>query len=122
MSRPFRPVARASALSASGLAASEERAFWAEFLRGLVNRGLQGAELVISDAHEGLKGAIAEVLAGASCKRCRMHLVGNILAHVPKAAKALVAAAIRTVFAQPDREAGGKGDARSLAQGGASAA
>lgn len=88
--------------------ASEEAAFWGEFLRGLVRRGLKGVELVISDAHEGLKAAIGEVLTGASWQRCRVHLMRNILAHVPKADKALVAAAIRTVFAQPDREAAGQ--------------
>jgi transposase-like protein len=85
--------------------ASEEEGFWLEFLRGLVRRGLRGVQLVISGAHEGLKGAIAKALPGTTWLRCRVHLMRNILPHVPEGDKALVAAAIRTVFAQPDREA-----------------
>ena len=82
--------------------ASEDGAFWLQFLRGLVARGLAGVQLVISDAHEGLKGAIAAALAGASWQRCRVHFLRNALALVPKSAQAMVAATIRTVFAQPD--------------------
>lgn len=88
-----------------GLGASEEYAFWLDFLRTLVERGLKGVQLVISDAHEGLKAAISQVLTGATWQRCRVHFMRNVLAHVPKRDKALVAAAIRTIFAQPDREA-----------------
>jgi len=81
---------------------SEDGAFWLQFLRGLLARGLSGVQLVISDAHEGLKGAIAAVLQGASWQRCRVHFVRNALALVPKAAAQMVAATIRTVFVQPD--------------------
>jgi putative transposase len=81
---------------------SEDGAFWLQFLRGLVARGLAGVRLVVSDAHEGLKGAIAAVLGGTSWQRCRVHFVRNALALVPKAASQMVAATIRTVFAQPD--------------------
>ena len=81
---------------------SEDGAFWLQFLRGLLTRGLTGVQLVISDAHEGLKGAIAAVLQGASWQRCRVHFVRNALAHVPKSAAPMVAATIRTAFAQPD--------------------
>jgi putative transposase len=81
---------------------SEDGAFWLRFLRGLVARGLRGVQLVSSDAHEGLKGAIAAVLQGASWQRCRVHFLRNVLALVPKAAQEMVAATIRTVFAQPD--------------------
>ena len=87
------------------LGASEEAAFWKEFLRSLVRRGLQGVEMVISDAHEGLKEALGAVLSGATWQRCRVHLMRNVLAHVPQGDKAVVAAAIRTAFAQPDQEA-----------------
>jgi len=90
------------------LGASEEEAFWVEFLRGLVQRGLKGVQLVISDAHQGLKGAVEQVLAGASWQRCRVHFMRNVLAHVPKGDKAMVAAALRTVFAQPHRRAAGE--------------
>jgi putative transposase len=81
---------------------SEDGAFWTQFLRGLVARGLTGVKLVISDAHGGLKGAIGAVLQGASWQRCRVHFIANALALVPKAASQMVAATIRTVFAQPD--------------------
>jgi putative transposase len=82
--------------------ASEDGAFWLSFLRSLVARGLQGVQLVISDAHQGLRSAIAAVLTGASWQRCRVHFVRNALALVPKSAAEMVAAAIRTVFAEPD--------------------
>jgi putative transposase len=81
---------------------SEDGAFWLQFLRGVVARGLSGVQLVISDAHEGLKGAIAAVLHGASWQRCRVHFIRNALALVPKSAAAMVAATIRTVFVQLD--------------------
>jgi putative transposase len=83
---------------------SEDGAFWLAFLRGLVARGLSGVQLVVSDAHEGLKGAIGVVLVGSSWQRCRVHFVRNALALIPKAAAQLVAATIRTVFAQPEPE------------------
>jgi transposase-like protein len=55
------------------LGASEEEAFWLNFLRSLVHRGLKGVQLVTSDAHEGLKKALGQVLAGVSWQRCRVH-------------------------------------------------
>jgi transposase-like protein len=81
---------------------SEDGAFWLQFLRSLVARGLSGVQLVVSDAHQGLKGAIAAVMAGAGWQRCRVHFVRNALALVPKQAGQMVASTIRTVFAQPD--------------------
>jgi transposase-like protein len=87
------------------LGASEEEAFWVDFLRSLVRRGLQGVQLVTSDAHEGLKAALEQVLAGVSWQRCRVHFMRNLLAHVPRGDKSIVAAALRTIFAQPDRPA-----------------
>ncbi|UCC54294.1 MAG: IS256 family transposase [Anaerolineaceae bacterium] len=90
------------------IGASEEEAFWLEFLRSLVKRGLKGVQLVISDAHEGLKTAVNTVFAGSSWQRCRVHFMRNVLAHIPKGDKAVVAAAVRTIFAQPSREAAGQ--------------
>jgi putative transposase len=81
---------------------SEDGAFWTGFLRSLKARGLHGVQLVISDAHEGLKTAIGAVLAGAAWQRCRVHFLRNLLARVPKGNAEMVAAAVRTIFAQPD--------------------
>src|SRR4051794_4847470 len=83
---------------------SEDGAFWTAFLRTLKARGLAGTQLVISDAHSGLTQAIAAVLLGASWQRCRVHFMRNVLARVPKGNAEMVAAAIRTIFAQPDAE------------------
>ena len=65
---------------------SEDGAFWLAFLRSLTARGLSGVELVTSDAHQGLKNAIAAVFAGASWQRCRTHFMANLLTRVPKRA------------------------------------
>ena len=81
---------------------SEDGAGWTAFLRDLVARGLAGVELVISDAHAGLREAIAAVLAGASWQRCRTHFIRNLLCRVPKSAQGLVATLVRSIFAQPD--------------------
>lgn len=83
---------------------SEGGAFWTALLRGLKARGLGGTQPVISDAHTGLKPAIASVLLGATWQRCRVHFMRNVLAVVPKGNQEMVAAAIRTIFAQPDAE------------------
>ncbi|MCU1617464.1 MAG: transposase mutator type [Frankiales bacterium] len=83
---------------------SEDGAFWTAFLRSLKARGLTGTQLVISGAHAGLKAAIAAVLLGAGWQRCRVHFMRNVLARVPRGNSEMVAAAIRTVFAQPDAE------------------
>jgi putative transposase len=81
---------------------SEDQAFWAAFFKGLRSRGLSGVQLVISDHHLGLKTAIESVFLGAAWQRCRVHFMRNLLARVPKGSAEMVAAAVRTVFAQPD--------------------
>jgi transposase-like protein len=95
---------------------SEDRAFWTAFLRSLVKRGLRGVRLVISDAHEGLKAAIATVLSGATWQRCRVHFMRNLLATVPQGAREAVAAIVRTIFAQPDH-ASAMAQLRKVAEG-----
>ena len=87
-----------------GLGPSEAAVFWLDFLRSLEKRGLKGVKLVISDAHEGLKAAIAQVFK-ASWQRCRVHFMRNALAHVSKAEHSMVSAAIRSVFAQDNQAA-----------------
>ena len=63
-------------------------------------RGLSGVELVTSDAHQGLRDAIATVFAGASWQRCRTHFMRNLLTRVPKSAEKLVATTVRTIYEQ----------------------
>jgi transposase-like protein len=81
---------------------TEDGAGWTAFLRNLVARGLGGVQLVVSDAHAGLREAVAAVLPGASWQRCRTHFIRNLLTRVPKSAQGLVATLVRSVFAQPD--------------------
>lgn len=85
--------------------AGETEAAWLDFLRSLVNRGLSGVKLVISDAHPGLVSAIHATLTGSSWQRCRTHFMANLLAKVDKSAKAFVATVVRTIFLQPDARA-----------------
>ena len=77
--------------------AAETEAFWTEFLRELVARGLVGVQLVISDAHEGLKNAIAKVL-GAPWQRCTVHFLRDCLGHARRDQHGLLAALIRPLF------------------------
>ena len=83
---------------------SEDGAAWTSFLRGLVARGLSDVFQVISDAHEGLKDAIAAVFPGASWQRCRTHFMRNLQTRVPKSAQNMVATLVRSIFAQPSSE------------------
>ncbi len=73
-------------------------------MRSLVQRGLEGVQLVVSDAHGGLRNAIGKVLVGATWQRCRVHTMRNVLTHVPKQQQAMVMAAVKTIFAQPSQE------------------
>jgi transposase-like protein len=73
---------------------------WRRFLGGLLERGLRGVQLVISDAHSGLTKAL-KVFNGASWQRCRVHFMRNVLCRVPKAAQGFVSATVRHIFNQP---------------------
>jgi putative transposase len=77
--------------------ASEAETFWTEFLRSLARRGLRGVKLAISDAHEGLKAAVAKVLH-ATWQRCRVHTMRNLLAHAGRQGRGVAAAFIATAF------------------------
>ncbi|HQP88424.1 MAG TPA: IS256 family transposase [Thermoanaerobaculia bacterium] len=83
---------------------SEDGAAWLGFLRSLVARGLRGVKLTVSDAHPGLKAAIAAVLPGGAWQRCRAHFVQNLLAQVPKSAHLAVSSLFRSVYAQLDAD------------------
>lgn len=84
---------------------SESEAFWTEFLRSLVRRGLRGVELVVSDDHKGLVAALTRTLEGASWQRCYVHFLRNVNAKVPKARAGMVIELLRTIFAQNDEAA-----------------
>ena len=81
---------------------SENEPFWKEFLGTLVDRGLAGVRLVISDAHAGLIKAIRRCFQGASWQRCRVHAMRNLLAAANHRHRQVIAALIRTIFVQPD--------------------
>jgi putative transposase len=83
---------------------SEAEPFWTAFLRKLARRGLRGLKLVISDAHEGIKAAVAKVLS-ATWQRCRVHFMRNVLAHAGRQGRRVVSAFIATAFAQNDAAA-----------------
>jgi transposase-like protein len=84
---------------------TEDTEAWTAFLRSLVARGLSGVELVISDAHGGIKAAIGTVFAEASWQRCRTHFMANLASRVPKATWPMIATLVRSIFEQPDRDA-----------------
>jgi transposase-like protein len=76
---------------------AETEALWREFCRGLVARGLRGVRLCVSDAHAGLKSAIAQVF-GCAWQRCTVHFLRDMLGHATKAQQPMLAAAIRGIF------------------------
>src|ERR1700739_3416245 len=86
---------------------SEAETFWTGFLRKLRRRGLRGVKLVISDAHEGIKAAVAKILH-ATWQRCRVHFMRNVLAHAGRQGRRVVSAFIGTAFVQDDAEAARK--------------
>jgi transposase-like protein len=67
------------------VADGEMESCWSAFLESLVKRGLTGVELVISDAHTGLKAGVRRVLNGVSWQRCRVHFMRNAAVKLPKA-------------------------------------
>jgi len=83
---------------------SEAETFWTGFLRKLARCGLRGVRLVVSDAHEGIKAAVAKVLA-TTWQRCRVHFMRNALAHAGKSGRRVVSAFVATAFAQNDADA-----------------
>jgi transposase-like protein len=94
--------------------ASETEAFWVEFCRQLVARGLHGVLLVISDAHEGLRAALAQCFAGASWQRCTVHFLRNVVAACSRQDAPAVLALVKTVFAQPTQQAASQAISQAL--------
>jgi putative transposase len=103
--------------SVLGLAvgASETEAFWLEFCRSLSRRGLSGVRLVISDAHEGLRSALAQVYTGATWQRCKVHFLRNVASAVPKLHAPAVLAVVKSIFLQPTPETAADAVAHALA-------
>jgi transposase-like protein len=97
------------------VASAESEASWTSFLRSLVARGLTGVRLVTSDAHLGIRAAVGATLDDAAWQRCRVHLLRDLLTHVPRHASAMVAAFVRTIFAQPD-EGAARAQLRAVAE------
>lgn len=83
---------------------SEAEPFWTDFLRSLADRGLRGVRLVVADDHKGLRAAATRVLH-ATLQRCRVHRMRTLLGRVPPSQRAMVAAMLRTIFAQDTQEA-----------------
>ncbi len=82
----------------------EQELHWRDFLQSLVERGLNGVELIISDAHVGLQAARKAIFSGTPWQRCQFHLQQNASQYVPRLSmKREVAADIRAIFNAPDR-------------------
>ncbi len=87
-------------------AGNDEGSAWPAFIRDLVERGLHGVRLVISDDHRGLVKAVREQLLGAAWQRCRVHFTRNAQDLVPRSARSMVATVVRSIFEQPDEALG----------------
>ena len=86
---------------------AETEAFWTEFLFSLKARGLSGVQLCVSDAHQGLRAAIARVL-GCRWQRCTVHFLRDMLGHCGRQLQPMIAAAIRHVFRADDGDQAGE--------------
>jgi putative transposase len=82
---------------------AETESFWREFLRSLRARGLTGVRLCVSDCHEGLRAAIAQVL-GCPWQRCSVHFLRNMLGHCAKSQQPMISAAVRGIFSAASGE------------------
>ena len=80
------------------IAAGEKSAAYSSLLRGLLDRGLRGVRLVVSDDHEGIKAAVSGELAGVDRQRCVVYFARNVLAHVPASAMGEVAEDLKAIF------------------------
>src|SRR5215212_1235637 len=80
------------------VAGSEKGAAYTSLLRGLVDRGLRGVRLVVSDDHEGIKAAVAGELPGVGWQGCVVHFERNVLSHVPASSTAEVAQDLKALF------------------------
>ena len=86
------------------VAECEMESAWSSFLESLVQRGLAGVELVVSDAHAGLKAAVRKVLNGVTWQRCRVHFMRNAAVRLPKAVQEQVLDRLKRAFQAPTKE------------------
>jgi putative transposase len=80
------------------VAGTEKGAAYTSLLRGLIDRGLSGVRLVVSDDHEGIKSAVAAELPGVEWQRCVVHFERNVLSHVPASEMGEVAEDMKAPF------------------------
>ena len=80
------------------VAGSEKGAAYASLLRGLIDRGLSGVRLVVSDDHEGIKSAVAAEMPGVEWQRCQVHFERNVLSHIPANEMSEVAEDLKAIF------------------------
>jgi putative transposase len=85
--------------------AKEDKSGWSAFLRHLVDRGLKGVQLIVSDACRGLIESIAEYLPEACWQRCMVHFYRNVFSHVPPTRVREVTHMLKAIHAQESREA-----------------
>lgn len=88
--------------------AKEDKSGWSAFLRHLVDRGLKGVQLIISDACRGLLESVAEYLPEASWQRCMVHFYRNVFSHVPATKVREVSHMLKAIHAQESRDAAEK--------------
>jgi len=77
---------------------TEKGAAYASLLRGLIDRGLSGMRLVVSDDHEGIKAAVAAEMPGVEWQRCQVHFERNVLSHIPASEMSEVAEDLKAIF------------------------
>jgi putative transposase len=85
--------------------AKEDKSGWSNFLRHLVDRGLSGVKLIISDACRGLVESIADYLPDAQWQRCMVHFYRNVFSHVPSTKVREVTHMLKAIHAQENRKA-----------------
>src|SRR5215467_1318531 len=84
--------------------AKEDKSGWSAFLRHLVDRGLKGVALIISDACRGLVESVAEYLPEARWQRCVVHFYRNVFSHVPATKVREVSHMLKAIHAQESQD------------------
>lgn len=88
--------------------AKEDKSGWSSFLRHLMDRGLKGVQLIVSDACRGLVESISEYLPDARWQRCMVHFYRNVFSHVPSGKVREVSHMLKAIHASENLEAAQK--------------